>query len=98
MACDMPKPCEFPSLDSCRKKFTWTHEGADLAPHPVVSFVLQVGDAEKFPQALGFEGLGPFLSVSNQGPCLTAIKEDGRDRRLVQLDCDADGVASPDSV
>ena len=24
MACDMPEPCKFPSLDSCQKRFPWT--------------------------------------------------------------------------
>ena len=37
----------------------------DLAPHPVVGLVLKVGDAEKFPQALGLKILDPFFpSVS----------------------------------
>ena len=52
--------------------------------HPVVGLVLQVGDAEKFPQALGFESLDPFLRVSEQGPCFTAIEEDGDDKRFVK--------------
>ena len=69
MACDMPVPHKFLSLDSCQKRFLWTHKGVDLALHPVAGLVLQVGDAEKFPQALGFEGLDPFLRVSKQGPC-----------------------------
>ena len=81
MVCDMPEPCKFPSLGSCQKRFAWTHKGVDLAPHPVVGFVLQAGDAEKFPQALGFEGLDPFLGVSEQGPCFTAIEESGGDRK-----------------
>ena len=67
VACDMPEPCKFPSLDSCQNRFLWTHKGVDLAPHPVVDFVSQVGDAEKFPQTLGFEGLDPFPGVSQQG-------------------------------
>ena len=29
VACDMPEPCMFPSLDSCQKKFLWTHKRAD---------------------------------------------------------------------
>ena len=33
----------------------------DLAPHPVVGLVLQVGDAENFSQALGFESLELFF-------------------------------------
>ena len=76
MACDISEPCKFPSLDSCQKKFLWTHKEVDLAPQPVVGLVLQVGDAEKFPQALGYERLDPFYRVSKQGPCFTTIDED----------------------
>ena len=65
------------SLDSCQKRFLWTHKGVDLAPHTVVGLVLLVGDVEKFPQALGFEGLDPFLKASKQSPCFTAIEDDG---------------------
>ena len=36
MACDMPEPCKFPSLDSCQVRFLWTHKKVDLAPHPVI--------------------------------------------------------------
>ena len=66
VACDMPEPCKCPSLGRCQKRFLRTHKGVDLAPHPVVGLVLQVGNAEKFPQALGFEGLDPILRVSKQ--------------------------------
>ena len=86
MACDMPEPCKFPSLDSCQKRFQWTHKEVDLAPHPIVVLVLQVGDAEKLPHALGFESLDPFFRATKQGPCFTAIKEDGGDPRLVPLE------------
>ena len=98
VACDMPEPCMFLSLGSSLKRFLWTHKDVDLASHPVVCIVLRVGDTEKFPQALGFENLDPFLRVSNQGPCFTAIEEDGGDKRLVELElaCEADGVALPD--
>ena len=34
MACEMPKPCKFPSVDSCQK-FLWTHKEVEFAPHPV---------------------------------------------------------------
>ena len=59
-----------------------------------------MGDAEKFPQALDFESLDAFLTVSKQGPCFTALEEDGGDKRLVQLElhCEANGVALPDPV
>ena len=91
----MPAPGKFPSLDSCQKRFLWTHKEVDLAPHPVVGLVLQVGDTEKFPQALSFEGLDPFFRVSKQVPCFTVVEEDGGDNRLVELELafQADGVA-----
>ena len=63
MANDMPKPCKFPSLDSCEKRFLdRNHKEVDFAPHPIIGLVHQVGDAEKCPQAVGFESLGPFFS------------------------------------
>ena len=49
---------------------------------PVICLVLQVGDAEKFPQALGLENLDSFHRVSKEGPFL-AVVEDGADERLV---------------
>ena len=61
VACDMSEPCKFLSLYICQKRFMWTHKEVDLAPRPVSSLVLQVGDAEKFSRALGFENLGPFF-------------------------------------
>ena len=65
----------------------WTHKEADLAPYPFVDCVLQVGNMEKFPQALGFKGLDPLfrIRVSKQGPCFTGVEEDGGDKILVQL-------------
>ena len=100
MACDMPEPYMFPSLDSCQKRFLWTHKEVDLAPRPVVDLVLQAEDAEKFLHALGFKSLDAFFRVSNQGPCFTAIEEDGGDKRPVELelDCKADDVAPPDPI
>ena len=60
--CDMLEPCKFPSLDSRQKRFLWTRKEVHQDPHSVVGLVLQVGDTEKFPQALGFEGLDLFFS------------------------------------
>ena len=62
--------------------------------------MLKVSDVEKFPQVLGLKSLGPFFRVSKQGPCLTAIEENGGEKRFVQFElaCEADGVASPDPV
>ena len=76
VVCDMPEPCKFSSLDSCQKRFLWAHKEVDLAPHPVVGLVLQVGDTEKFPQVLCFESLDPFFRVSKQGPFFTTVEED----------------------
>ena len=42
VVCGMLEPCKFPSLDSCQKRFLWTHKEVDLAPHPVIGLVLQV--------------------------------------------------------
>ena len=74
VARDMPEPCKFPSLDSCQKRFLWTNNGVDPPPRPVVGLVLQVEDAEKFPQTLGFDTLDPFFRIGKQGPCSTAIE------------------------
>ena len=82
----MPEPCEFPSLDSCQKRFLRAHKEVDLAPYPVVGVVLRVKDAKKFPQALGFESPDLFFRVSKQGPCFTTVEEDGCDRRIVELE------------
>ena len=100
VVCCVPKPCKFLSLDSCQRRFLWTHKEVDLAWHPVIGLVLQVGDVEKFPQAFGFKSVDPVFRVSKQGPCFTVIEEDGGDKRLVQLKlaCKASGVALPDTV
>ena len=84
--CDMPETCKFLSLDSCQKRFLWAHKEADLASHPVVVLVLQVGDVEKLPQGLGFESPDPFFRVRKQGPCFIAIEEGGDDKVFVQLE------------
>ena len=86
VVCDTLEPCKFPSPDSCQKRFFWTYKRVDLAPHSVVGLMLQVGDAEKFHQTLGFKSLDPFFRVSKQGPCFTAMEEDGGDKRLVELE------------
>ena len=64
-----------------QKRFLWTHKEFDLALHPVVGLVLQAVDAKNFPQVFGFEGLDPFFGVSKQGPCFTAVEEDGGDKK-----------------
>ena len=80
-----PEPCEFPSLVRSQRKFLWIHKEVDLARYPVVGLVPKVGHEEKFYQALGFESHDPFLRVSKQGPCLTAVEEDRGDKRPVEL-------------
>ena len=95
-----PKHASFRLFTVVRKVFLWTHKEVDLTPHQVVDLVLQVGDAEKFPQAIGFKSLDPFSKVSKQGPCFTDTEEDGGDKKLLELElsCEADGVAPPDPV
>ena len=61
VACDMPDPRKFPSLDSCQKRFLRTQKEVDLAPDLVVGLVLLVGDTEKFPHALVFQSLDDFF-------------------------------------
>ena len=68
VACDMPEPCEFSSLDCCQKSFPWAHKEVDFALHPVVGFVRQVRDAERLLQTLGLESLDSFSSVGEQVP------------------------------
>ena len=94
MACDMPESCGFPYLEN-QKRFLWAQKEGDLALQ-VTGLVLQVGDAKKFPQALGFESLDLFLRVSKQGLCFTDTEENGSDKRL-ELACEAD-VVLPDPV
>ena len=99
--CDMPEPCQFPSLDSCQKRLQWTHEEADLPSHPVVGLVFQVGDAEKFPSALGFESMDPFFLQSQQARSIFYSRRTRcSDKRLaeIELACKADGVPLPDPV
>ena len=45
MACDVPEPCKFPSLDSCQKPFLRTHKEVDITQHPVVDLVFRVENA-----------------------------------------------------
>ena len=86
LACDMPEPRKCPSFDSYQKRFLRTHKEVDLAPHPVLGLVFQVGNAEKFSQSFRFKSLGPFFRVSQQGPCFTAVEENGDVKRLGQLE------------
>ena len=57
-------------------------------------------EMRRFLHALGVESLDPLFRVRKQGPCFTAVGEDGGDKRLVELElaCKADGVAPPDPV
>ena len=79
-----------------RRYSSGVQRAIDLAPHPVVGLRLQAGHAEKFAQAPGPEKMELFLRVSKQGPCLTAIEEDGDNDRHVQpqLTGEAEGAAS----
>ena len=75
-------------------------QGSWSCPAPSRWSCAPIGDVEKFPQALGFESLVPFFRVRKQGPCFTAVEEDGGDKSLVQLELiyKADDVAPQESV
>ena len=73
--CDMNETCEFPSLDSCQKKFLSAHKEVDLALHPVVGLVQQMEMRSSF-YTLDFKNLDPLLRINQQGPCPTAIEGD----------------------
>ena len=100
VACNMPEPCKFPSIDSCQKRFLWTHKEVDLALHPDVGLVLQVEDVEKFHRAFGSEGLGPLHRVKQAGSMFHSHRVGWSDKRLIELEfaCKADGIAPPDSA
>ena len=56
----------------------WTHKEVDFALHPVVGLVLQEGDTEKFPQALGFERMDTFFFSQEAGSMFLSCKEGWR--------------------
>ena len=73
LARDVHEPFEFPSPTDtvARRGYQWAHKDTVLAPHPVVGRMLLVGDAERFPKALGLEISVPYLRMIKQGRCLT---------------------------
>ena len=76
MAVDMLEPSKFPSLDSCQRKFLWTHKEVDLAPYPIVGLVLQVRDAF----GIWFQKPGQSSSKVQ-----TSTEDNVGDKRLVRL-------------
>ena len=70
---DTPESCKLPSLDSYQKRFLWTYKEVDLAPHPVVGLVPQIGDAEKFLRALGFQSVDPFFPSQQAGSMIHSL-------------------------
>ena len=79
----------------------WTHKDVDLAPNLVVDLVLPVGArCGEVSSGTRFRKPGSFFRVNKQGPYFTAIGEERGDKRLVELElaCEADGAAPPDSV
>ena len=59
-----PEQRKFPSLDSCQKRFLLANKEVDLAPLSIVGLFLLVGNAEKFPRALGLVWILFFQSES----------------------------------
>ena len=62
MQVSCPQHASFNLLTVARRGSCGPTREVDLAPHPVAGLVLQIENVEKFPQALGFESLDPFLS------------------------------------
>ena len=60
MCVTSPRHESSPSFDSCRERFLWAHKEADLAQHPVVDPMFQIGDVEKLLQAFGLDNLDFF--------------------------------------
>ena len=92
MACDTPKPCKFPSLDSCQRRFPWTHEEADSCFTP-----------SRWSCAPGRryrEVSSRNCSQKQAGSMFHSHGEDRGETRRVELEpaCKADGVAPPDPV
>ena len=107
VAHDMPKSCEFPSLDTCQERFLWTHKKVISAPHTVVGLVLLVGDAEKFSRALGLKSPDPFLRISKQSQQAELASRVHFSQPYTRVEeilvpfalaCKADGAASSDPV
>ena len=94
-----PNHASFPPLTVARRGSCGpTRKLIGLAPHPVVGLVLQTGDAEKFPQALGFECLVLFFFFFQSQPAGSLFQAQRRmevTKRLVVLELSrkADGVA-----
>ena len=88
------------SLGSCQKRFLWTHTEVDLAPHPVVGLVLQVGDTEKFPRVLRFQKPGSSFQAASRVHVSQPQSRMEVTKRLEELElaCNADGVTPPDPV
>ena len=92
VTCDMPKPCEFPEeapvdpqgSSSCAAPSRWF-----CAPSR------RCGEISSSTWFRKHESFFFFFRVRKQGPCFTAMGEDGDDKRLVELElaCEADGVA-----
>ena len=101
MARNMPESCKFPSLDSCQDRFLWTHKEVDLSCSAPSGWSYaprrRCGDVSS---GTWFRKPGSFFRVSKQGPCFTAMEENGGDKRLAELElaCEAEGVAPPDPV
>ena len=72
VACDMPELCKFPSLDNCQKRFLWTHKEVDLAPHPVIGLVRQVGSRRIFLEHLVSKAWVIFADSASRVPASQA--------------------------
>ena len=81
-----PNYASFPSLDVARREYCGPKRESILLRTELLVSCSKHEMRKKCPQTLRFEGLDSFLRVSQQGPCFTALEEDGGDKRRVQLE------------
>ena len=99
-AYNVPKPCEFLSLYSCQKRFFRPTREFILLRTQALVLCSKWKMRRNFLRHLVSKACALFLRLRKQGPCFSAIEENGGNRRPVELElaCEANGVASTDPV
>ena len=76
MAGDVAKPCQLPPFDGGEEMLLGAGESFNFAPDKGICFVVQVGNAEQFPQALHFKCLDAFFCFCQKCPRFTSVEQD----------------------
>ena len=92
----MAKPRQLPPFDGVEEMLLGAGESLDFAPDKGICFVVQVGNAEKFPQALHLKCLDASFCFCQKCPRLASVEQDREHQRSVEpeLGLEAD-VALP---